>query len=147
MCIGLNFLAANGMDEPYHDDKNSGHSDLKSQLEQKDEKLFNRGIVSIEVYPCGSLVSQNIKDWYFKVDEEGTLPSWFDSDVWKTRCIDRTLEIVSKIKKTKFFGGSLYLQGTQITSLPSGLKVGGYLDLRGTQITKIPKRFKNKVIR
>lgn len=32
-------------------------------------------------------------------------------------------------------GGSLYLGGTQITSLPEGLTVGGSLDLSGTQIT------------
>ena len=34
--------------------------------------------------------------------------------------------------------GSLYLSGTQITSLPDGLTVGWYLDLRGTQITSLP---------
>ena len=32
-------------------------------------------------------------------------------------------------------GGSLYLRGTGITSLPDGLTVGGYLDLEGTGIT------------
>ena len=35
-------------------------------------------------------------------------------------------------------GGSLDLEGTQITALPDGLSVGGYLDLRGTQITALP---------
>ena len=35
-------------------------------------------------------------------------------------------------------GGSLYLSGTQITSLPDNLTVGGYLDLSGTQITSLP---------
>ena len=33
------------------------------------------------------------------------------------------------------YSGYLYLEGTQITSLPEGLTVGGSLDLRGTQIT------------
>jgi len=36
-------------------------------------------------------------------------------------------------------GGSLDLEGTQITSLPEGLSVGGSLDLRGTQITSLPE--------
>jgi hypothetical protein len=36
-------------------------------------------------------------------------------------------------------GGSLDLEGTQITSLPEGLSVGGYLDLEGTQITSLPE--------
>ena len=35
-------------------------------------------------------------------------------------------------------GGSLYLCGTQITSLPDNLTVGGSLDLCGTQITSLP---------
>jgi len=35
-------------------------------------------------------------------------------------------------------GGSLNLQGTNITSLPDNLTVGGWLDLRGTNITSLP---------
>ncbi len=34
-----------------------------------------------------------------------------------------------------YYGGSLYLSGTGITSLPEGLTVGGYLYLSGTGIT------------
>lgn len=146
MCIGLNFLAVNGADKPYYDNKNSGHSDLKQQLGKKDEKVFDRGIVSIEVHPLGSLISQKVADWFFKVDEEGTLPAWFDSNVWKTRCIDETLMIVRKVEKIGIFNGNLDLHGTQITSLPQGLKVGGNLYLQGTQITSTPKHLKSKVI-
>jgi hypothetical protein len=36
-------------------------------------------------------------------------------------------------------GGSLYLRGTGITSLPEDLSVGGILDLRGTGITSLPE--------
>ena len=36
------------------------------------------------------------------------------------------------------YGGSLYLRGTQITSLPDNIIVGGSLDLEGTQITSLP---------
>ena len=34
--------------------------------------------------------------------------------------------------------GSLYLENTQITSLPDNLTVGGYLNLENTQITSLP---------
>ena len=37
-----------------------------------------------------------------------------------------------------FYGGSLYLRGTDITALPDNLTVGGSLDLRGTGITALP---------
>ena len=39
-------------------------------------------------------------------------------------------------------GGDLYMRGTNITSLPEGLSVDGDLDLRGTNITEIPKSAK-----
>ena len=39
-------------------------------------------------------------------------------------------------------GGSLYLSGTSITTLPDNLTVGGYLDLRGTSIKRPQKRNK-----
>ena len=35
-------------------------------------------------------------------------------------------------------GGSLYLQGTEVTSLPDNLTVGGSLDLQGTGVTSLP---------
>ena len=38
-----------------------------------------------------------------------------------------------------YYGGSLDLRGTGITSLPEGLAVGGSLDLRGTGITSLPE--------
>ena len=38
--------------------------------------------------------------------------------------------------------GNLDLRGTQITSLPEGLKVGGHLYLRDTQITSLPEGLK-----
>ena len=37
-----------------------------------------------------------------------------------------------------YYGGSLYLHRTAITSLPDNLVVGGWLDLRGTAITSLP---------
>ena len=48
-----------------------------------------------------------------------------------------TLEELKKIMDKN--EGSLYLSGTQITSLPEGLTVGGGLDLSGTQITSLPE--------
>ena len=45
------------------------------------------------------------------------------------------------VKKTDHrykIGGSLYLRGTGITSLPDNLTVGGSLDLQGTGITSLP---------
>ena len=52
---------------------------------------------------------------------------------------EKILGVKLEEKEGRFhYGGSLYLEGTQITSLPEGLTVGGSLDLRGTQITSLP---------
>lgn len=48
-----------------------------------------------------------------------------------------TLEELQKIMDDN--GGSLYLSGTQITSMPDNLTVGGSLDLSGTEITSLPE--------
>ena len=47
-------------------------------------------------------------------------------------------ELIEKDCKP-YYGGSLDLRGTGITSLPDGLTVGGSLDLRGTGITSLPE--------
>ena len=53
--------------------------------------------------------------------------------------LEKKLKIKLEEKDGKLhYGGSLYLQGTQITSLPDNLTVGGSLYLRGTQITSLP---------
>ena len=48
-----------------------------------------------------------------------------------------TLEELQKIMEDS--GGDIDLRGTQITSLPEGLKVAGDLELRGTPITSLPE--------
>ena len=51
--------------------------------------------------------------------------------------LERIANISLENKNDKlYYGGSLYLRGTQITSLPDNLTVGGSLYLEGTQITR-----------
>ena len=49
-----------------------------------------------------------------------------------------TLEELQKMMERN--GGSLYLSGTQISSLPDNLTVGGYLYLSGTQISSSERK-------
>ena len=46
---------------------------------------------------------------------------------------------ITSLPENLTVGGNLYLRGTQITSLPENLTVGGWLDLSGTQITSLPE--------
>ncbi|MFH1230034.1 MAG: hypothetical protein V1709_00915 [Planctomycetota bacterium] len=92
----------------------------------KDGDLYLRTFVKIEILPLGSLSSIDLKDWQYKIDEEGTLPGWYEEEkeLWQTRCLNEVLRIIVDINKTGHFGDSLYLQGTQIKDLGK-LKIKG----------------------
>ena len=60
------------------------HEDLLAELKLEDKKLEERDFVRIEISPKDvKKVSRNRDDWTFKVDEERTLPNWYDENVVK----------------------------------------------------------------
>ena len=60
------------------------HEDLLAELRLEDKKLEERDFVKIEISPKDvKKVSRNRDDWTFKVDEERTLPNWYDENVVK----------------------------------------------------------------
>ena len=60
------------------------HEDLLSELRLEDKKLEERDFVKIEIAPKDvKKVSRNREDWNFKIDEERTLPNWYDENVVK----------------------------------------------------------------
>ena len=60
------------------------HEDLLAELRLEDKKLEERDFVKIEIAPKDvKKVSRNRDDWTFKVDEERTLPNWYDENVVK----------------------------------------------------------------
>jgi hypothetical protein len=141
--------------------KEDSHEEIIKAFGLGDDKLFDRDFVRIEVKPKGELLSVNPNDWEFKVDEEETLPEWFDEKFWEGECIrEMTEKIIPKFDlnyESLYLRGctgltslpeglkaeSLYLRGcTGLTSLPEGLTVG-HLDLRGcTGLTSLPEGLK-----
>jgi len=60
------------------------HEDLLSELRLEDKKLEERDFVKIEIAPKDvKKVSRNRDDWNYRVDEERTLPNWYDENVVK----------------------------------------------------------------
>ena len=60
------------------------HEDLLSELRLEDKKLEERDFVKIEIAPKDvKKVSRNREDWTYKVDEERTLPNWYDENIVK----------------------------------------------------------------
>lgn len=157
-------IIAKGKDEPLFCDDSNDHQPIIEKFKLRDDKLFNRDFVRIELLPLGSLTSVKKADWEIRVDETGTLPSWFDLEKLSDKC--KTLMVlqiipewikngvggslylqdtqIKDLGKLESVGGSLYLQGTQIKDLGNLKSVGGYLNLQDTRIKDLPKGLKVK---
>jgi len=144
MCIGKGMIAVRGKTEPLYLMDSNDHAPIVAKFNLKDEKLIDRDFVRLELLPLGSLTSIRKSEWLVHVDEEGSLPSWFEEEkeTWFDRCKTRMVLSVVPDWVKNGVGGSLYLRNTQITSLGSLKSVGGSLYLRNTQIKKIPKGLK-----
>jgi len=60
------------------------HEDLLAELKLEDKKLEERDFVKIEIAPKDvKKVSRSRDDWNYTVDEERTLPNWYDENVVK----------------------------------------------------------------
>jgi len=58
------------------DGNDSSHEAALKKTKWKDDKLADRDFVRIEITPPAKL-SDDLGEWKFKVDEEGTLPVWY----------------------------------------------------------------------
>jgi len=136
MCIGKGMIAVKGMEKLLYEIDSNDHSPIIQKNNLKDDTLINRSFVRLEILPLGSLTSLELKDWKIRVDEEGTLPSWFEEEkeIWKTRTLDTMLDIIIPSWIEDGINGSLDLQGTQVKDLGKLEKVNGSLYLQGTQV-------------
>ncbi len=139
MCIGKGMIVRRFQEEPDYLMDSNDHAPLVEVLGLKDNKLVDRNFVRIELWPTDELTSTNPDDWDFKVDEEGTLPSWFEEkqDYWQEKCLTVLVSSIIPQWVKKGVGDSLYLEGTQIKSLGQLKSVGDSLYLRGTQIKSL----------
>lgn len=146
MCQELNFLAIRGKYEITYDEENKGHEDLIKKNNLTDTNLYHRNFIRIEVKGLNSFTSLKITDWQFKVDEEGTLPIWFEEekDLWQTRAIEKTISIIKEVRKNGVFKGSFRFQNSQLKSLGKLQSIGGEANFSGSQLKKIPKSLKIK---
>lgn len=63
------------------------HETLIKKSGWKDDKLDNRDFVRIEITPKDpNSVTRNREDWNYKVDEEDTLPTWYEE--YEAVCIE-----------------------------------------------------------
>ena len=104
-----------------------------SELEQIFKIRDNGEYAKWELTPVNDW---KVENWKFLLDEQRT-PEW-----WNDGYIQFCMAAVKECFNGKDWSGSLYLQGTAITALPSGLKVGGSLYLQGTAITALPSGLK-----
>lgn len=64
----------------------AGHEDILASAKLEDKKLTDRDFVRIEIVPKNDKrPTRNKDDWNFKVDEERTLPDWYEKNVIKAQ--------------------------------------------------------------
>jgi hypothetical protein len=92
---------------------------LVKKYNLKDDKLIDRNFVRLEAHPKNDLTSTNPDDWNIIVDEQSTLPAWFEekSIDWLEKCRRKMVKFVVPGWIKKGVGGSLDLRGTKVTSL------------------------------
>jgi hypothetical protein len=117
------------------------HAPLVAKFYLDDRKLVDRNFVRIECLPLGSLTSLSRNKWEIRVDEQGTLPSWFEEkqEDWFVKCCDRLIKRIIPKWIADGVGGSLDLRDTKVTSLGKLTSVGGDLDLFNTKVTSLGK--------
>jgi len=60
------------------------HEDLLSELRLEDKKLEERDFVKIEIAPKNNAkMTRDRNDWVYIIDEERTLPNWYDENIVK----------------------------------------------------------------
>ena len=126
--------------ECYFLPENDSHEEIIKAHSLRDDR--SEFLQRVGFLPKKSLTNTNINDWELVFDNPKQ--DWFDDHWSGERAFGELLRAIPDFKK---YGGSLDLQGTQITALPEGLTVGGYLYLQGTQIKNIPKKFNGKIIK
>ena len=64
------------------------HESIVEEYNLKDVSLINRNWVRIEVYPKDYNYTLDVNTWKFQVDEEETLPEWFEleKDFYEDKC-------------------------------------------------------------
>src|SRR3990167_6667493 len=149
MCERKSMLIIKDRMEPLWLLESDSHTVLKKATNKEDGKLYDRILVGIEVLPKDDPFSTNPEDWTVKIDEEGTLPGWFENDkqLWLDRCIECMVKtIIPKEIETgqvaklvlpkgydkpllwlKSVGGGLYINSDADLKAPLLESVGGYL--------------------
>ena len=143
MCNFKSLVCIKGETEPRWSDKFDSHGKLLDSLGLKDDALHLRKFVKIEYIPNKwgkNLEAPPRNKWTFKVDEESTLPGWFEDDrqLWEDRCWNVIDTLIPQIGKG-VFPGDLSIYGDAKLDAPNLETVGGNLYINGDAKLDAPK--------
>ncbi len=157
MCKAKSFICVKGETEPRWSPKPDSHSQIIKDLGFVEGPLHSRNLVKIDYFPENEDWFAPSDQWTFVVDEEGTLPAWFEEDrqLWEDRIKEVTeRKILTRIRKGHFpgdlhiskdtkapklesVGGNLYIDSNVELTVPKLESVGG--DLCISSNTELPK--------
>src|SRR3990167_8319143 len=94
MCKMKSLLCVRGETEPRWSETHDSHTKLIEELGLKDKDYLKRDFVKIEFFPSNGNWFEPFDKWEFNLDEQGTIPAWFEEDkqLWHDRC----WEIIAK---------------------------------------------------
>ena len=130
MCKMKSFLCVRGETEPRWSDKHDSHSTLIQELGIEDKDHLKRDFVKIEFSPVNGNWFEPFDDWKFEIDEEGSVPAWFEEDkqLWHDRCCEVIAKkVLPLIAKGTFPGDLVVGENLKAKHLK---KVLGSLDVR-----------------
>jgi len=146
---GKVFVCSKGNTRPYYSLSHDSHESIIKKEGFRNNKLFDRDYVSVQIWPKGCWFDPMVKfnGWGFAVDEESTIPAWFENDreLWFDRCLDEIWQFVlpaigrgefpgdfsvsgpARIVQLKRVAGNLNVNGSAVLNAPNLLSVGGHV--------------------
>lgn len=109
MCKAKSFICIKGEDTPRWSPNHDSHGKLIKELGLKDKELHLRNFVKIEYFPKNDNWFSPSDEWEFFIDEQETLPAWFEEDkkLWEDRCWNVIKKKFFPLIKCGIFPGDL----------------------------------------
>lgn len=88
MCQAKSFICVKGEMEPHGSKYHDSHEKLIADLKLKDTNALRCHFARAEFFPKNKNGFEPSDAWKFVVDEEASVPAWFEEEkqLWKDRC-------------------------------------------------------------
>jgi len=142
------FLCIRSRDYPVYSLSHDSHERLLKQEGIKDDKVYDRDFVRVQLWPKGCWFDPMVKfnGWNFAVDEENTLPAWFDKEYWLDRCLANTENHILPFIKIGTFPGDMSISKDETIDSLKEITGGLYVNASAVFTVRNLKQVGGKVV-